>query len=463
MNLPTPERNYYTGAEVLISNIMENKQLTLIFPHGTLAHQLAGRLNARWKSVFCLRFLDSDCMLNDPASLFDAPRSFDSYVLAYDFSPPTFGHPRRLPSYTPAVMVSRPSPQPTTWSHTTPAHDRGTPHDGSSQDVARNRNTSRQARRSRSPTRSNQASHRRRDYRRPPVAPRSPSIESPRQGRHRSRPRSHRTDTQPRHRQHDRVPFSATVLAVSAKARNPGVSTRNATHQTMLPPRHTACSSDSRQQSALPPSNRIYSHPSVDDCIVQLEVAYDRESAKRTAPGALPNAMSKAVRQRAPLTAAPSVLPDSITPSTPPRAYDVNPDSSTLPDWNGFDTDGDSDVAARNEHRERRRAIRANQITAAQGYWGLLARPRATASLIVLDAIPEPALVMLRRGRDFARMVPSLGINPATKRSRLIAAQTGLGYDGLRTQFAEDVSSFNSTVLHLRALTSPKRSPPAQN
>ena len=62
-------------------------------------------------------------------------------------------------------------------------------------------------------------------------------------------------------------------------------------------------------------------------------------------------------------------------------------------------------------------------------------------------------MTMLRRGYDFAQLAPTMGINPATKHSRLLAARSGLGYAGLRTQFEDAVDSFNKTVLHLRPLT----------
>ena len=65
--------------------------------------------------------------------------------------------------------------------------------------------------------------------------------------------------------------------------------------------------------------------------------------------------------------------------------------------------------------------------------------------------------MMLRRGRDFARLAPILGVNAATKKSRLLAAQSGRGFDGIRTEFEDAVRSFNKTVLHLRSLTRPRK------
>lgn len=114
-------------------------------------------------------------------------------------------------------------------------------------------------------------------------------------------------------------------------------------------------------------------------------------------------------------------------------------------------------MADREAYRSRQRSIRDNQLDAVYQYWGLISRRHATSSLIVLDAIPDPVLVMLRRGRDFARLAPSLGINASTKRSRLIASRSGLGYDGLKVEFGEEADAFNRTAIQLRPLTAPRR------
>lgn len=64
---------------------------------------------------------------------------------------------------------------------------------------------------------------------------------------------------------------------------------------------------------------------------------------------------------------------------------------------------------------------------------------------------------MIRRGSDFPRLAKTMGINPATKRSRLMADQSGLGYDGLKREFDDAAASFNQAVLELRSRTAPRR------
>ena len=80
----------------------------------------------------------------------------------------------------------------------------------------------------------------------------------------------------------------------------------------------------------------------------------------------------------------------------------------------------DEDAQGRDNHSAQQQGLRADNMAEAARYWMQVNEPRASNRLIMVDQIESPVLTFLRRGRKFMELSSTLGINQATKSSRLV-------------------------------------------
>ena len=98
----------------------------------------------------------------------------------------------------------------------------------------------------------------------------------------------------------------------------------------------------------------------------------------------------------------------------------------------------------------QRRNRRDHNVALAIEYWNRVANPRHDSELILVDRIDPDVLVLLRRGKRFIELAPTLGINQATKTSRIRGKQHGRAFGEIRQQFEPLELEHNLTVLRLR-------------
>ena len=86
------------------------------------------------------------------------------------------------------------------------------------------------------------------------------------------------------------------------------------------------------------------------------------------------------------------------------------------------------------------------------GFWRQVSFPTPDDPIILPDAIDLDFMALLKKGSAFARLAESIGINDAAKRSRQIARNAGLSFDGFHTEFINAVRNYNLEVIRLRGV-----------
>ena len=136
-------------------------------------------------------------------------------------------------------------------------------------------------------------------------------------------------------------------------------------------------------------------------------------------------------------------------PSPPATRRRYGPDSITTPIVEVEDEEEDEHIVPNDQIPFLPNEVRLEQVV---GFWQQLSSPAPDAPIILIEAIHPQLLSLLKKGRAFANLAQTMGINPAAKRSRQIARNRGKKFDGFHHEFAEAVQRYNLEVIRLRGI-----------
>ena len=116
------------------------------------------------------------------------------------------------------------------------------------------------------------------------------------------------------------------------------------------------------------------------------------------------------------------------------------------------DEQDDSEEDLQRKRPYANRDERMEALARVRELWSILdSPPTARSELICTTRCSDLELVYLRRGRDFARLASEIGINPATKKARVIARNRSKShFSAARTTFDEEINLRNQAIIELR-------------
>ena len=176
----------------------------------------------------------------------------------------------------------------------------------------------------------------------------------------------------------------------------------------------------------------------VDRALDELEDAFDEEQT--LAPPVSKANASRKRRRENDETAAPSALPPR---NTTPRFSD-----QPLDEYDHDDSDFDDPMVSTPVSRQ---CQLARDLDSARDLWYRADHPSRENEYIVMDQLSPGVLTLLRRGRKFMELVPSLGVNQATKTSRKAGRKRGAGFNSQCHEFEELARAHNREVARLRS------------
>ena len=200
-----------------------------------------------------------------------------------------------------------------------------------------------------------------------------------------------------------------------------------------LPPKPVICAPVTTE-----PGHGVSSPPTrVDKALNELEEAFGEEKSLEP-----PSSKASAARKRRrenDESAAPSSHPLQLSGS---QTHD-----QTLDEYDYDDSDFDDPAVSTPAFRQRQLE---RDLEAAHDLWHRASHPQRDNELIFLDGLSEGVLTFLRRGKKFLELVPSMGINQATKTSRNLGRKRGQGFSSHRDEFEILARQHNAAVLDLR-------------
>ena len=157
----------------------------------------------------------------------------------------------------------------------------------------------------------------------------------------------------------------------------------------------------------------------VEECLEELERAYEREALQQQEE-------------------------QELEKPTPKASTKSDHRQESNPEWN---TNQDATAGSSRDLWE----VRENALRRVTEIWRILETPpQAETPMIDISQITKMEETFLKRGKRFIELVPSLGINAATKKARKQVQASGRQYSADADRYLHEISAFNSEILRRR-------------
>ena len=206
---------------------------------------------------------------------------------------------------------------------------------------------------------------------------------------------------------------------------------------TFLGPRKRmeAATEPSSSSNPTEPPPKARSFPTVDEWLGELIGAYSREQPETTKE----SVSSRKVQH--PTSNASACRRDRVPTDSPPLL--PRPEDAAPP--NVISSDDEQEQMT---HQQEFRQLCLKQ---AEAVWAQLdGAPNAADSLICPEMLAPLVITYLNRGRDFCKLVPTQGINDATKAARQVAKRKGKSYSSAVSTFSSEMNAYKHELMKFR-------------